>query len=502
MKNRTGGSIYIPVLIITTLFVSLASISTTYVLSRMRVAGHSAHAEAAFQVAEAGIEYYRWHLAHAQEDYQDGTGASGPYLHSYTDADGNAFGQFTLDITAPPAGSTVAEIRSLGSTTASTLVERAITAKLGRPSFTNFAVVANDNMRFGEGTEVFGPIHSNYGIRFDGFAHNVVSSSEITYNDPDHSGADEWAVHTHLTPVDAAPPTELASRPDVFAAGRVIDAGSVSFTGISGEFDDLQEEAESGGIYLTDSGTEGYHVKFLPGEKVGIYRVTAQKTCRKYTCFWLWCWWTNYTSTNLWSIETESTFDYHGVDSGSLSMPANGLIFIEDDVWVDGQVNGSRVSIIAAKAPYSSGNASIIINNDLTYTNYDGTDAIGLIAQDSILAGFYSEDDLRVDAAQIAQKGKVGRLYYAADSGTFDPASCNQNYVRSTYTNYGAIGTNQRYGFAYVCGGAGNPACAPCGTTASGYCIRNLYYDENFYFAPPPFFPVTDQYRVLTWEQE
>jgi cytochrome b subunit of formate dehydrogenase len=35
-----------------------------------------------FMSAEAGIEYYRWHLAHAQQDYQDGTGHAGPYLWS------------------------------------------------------------------------------------------------------------------------------------------------------------------------------------------------------------------------------------------------------------------------------------------------------------------------------------------------------------------------------------------------------------------------------------
>ena len=33
--------------------------------------------EQALQIAEAGIDYYRWHLAHANSDFQDGTGQSG-----------------------------------------------------------------------------------------------------------------------------------------------------------------------------------------------------------------------------------------------------------------------------------------------------------------------------------------------------------------------------------------------------------------------------------------
>ncbi|MBU0597690.1 hypothetical protein KKF61_01685 [Patescibacteria group bacterium] len=496
--KSTTGSIYIPVLIIITLFVSLSTLALTYVVSRAKLSNQEKFREISFQIAEAGIEYYRWHLAHDRDDFQDGTGAPGPYVHEYSDADGSVLGQFSLDITPPPVGSTVATIESSGSTTEKPNLKKIISAVLGRPSFTNFAVVANDNMRFGEGTEVYGPIHSNYGIRFDGLAHNVVSSSEIDYNDPDHGGGNEWAVHTHLSPTDPLPPTAMPSRPDVFEVGREVDVGGVSFTSISGEFDDLQAEAAANGIYLTDSNAEGYRVHFRTDHKVEIYRVTGQQTCQKYTCFWTWCWWTNYSSTNLWSVGTEETFNYGGESSDNLNMPTNGLIFIEDDVWVDGQINGDRVTVVAAKTPYSSGNANIINNNDLLYTNYDGTDAIGLLAQDNVYAGFFSEDDLRVDAALIAQKGRVGRLYYPSASGDFNPAGCNQNYSRDTFTNFGAIGTNERYGYAWT---GSSYTCDDGHTQGSGYCTRNLLYDDEFYFSPPPFFPATDQFRIITWEE-
>jgi hypothetical protein len=52
-------------------------------------------------------------------------------------------------------------------------------------------------MRFGAGTEVFGKIHSNVGIRFDGVAHNVISSGVASFDDPDHGGGNEFGVHTH-----------------------------------------------------------------------------------------------------------------------------------------------------------------------------------------------------------------------------------------------------------------------------------------------------------------
>ncbi len=505
--RKIRGSIYIPAIVIITFFMSLGLTVMTYVLTQSRLATQELYRAKAFQIADAGIEYYRWHLAHAQEDFQDGTGAPGPYTHEYTDADGNHIGQFKLTIVAPPVGSTVVDITAHGNSDERTKLTRSVRSVLGRPSFTNYAVVANDNMRFGEGTEVFGPIHSNYGLRFDGVAYNVVSSSEITYDDPDHSGGEEWAVHTHIDPIDSLPPVnpqppyDLPSRPDVFEAGREVDAKGINFTSISAELDDLQAAADVNGIYLTDSGGEGYHITFNSDGTVSIYKVDSQKTCLRQVCFFFFCWWTNYTSTNLWSVDQQSSFEYNGEDSANLPMPTNGLIFVEDDVWVDGQIDGSRVTVVAAKTPYSTGNANIITNSELRYTNYDGTDAIGLIAQNNIYAGFYSDDNFRVDAAMIAQKGMVGRPYYPASSGTFSPASCNDQYVRDTFSNYGAIATNQRYGYAYVCGESGAPACAPCGTTASGYCYRNLLYDDNFYFSPPPFFPATDQYRVITWEE-
>ena len=98
--------------------------------------------EQAIQIAEAGIDYYRWHLAHAPQDYQDGTGGLGPYIHDFHDKDGNIIGQFILDITPPPLGSSLVTIESTGKVSADINISRAITAKLAKPSIAKYAVVA------------------------------------------------------------------------------------------------------------------------------------------------------------------------------------------------------------------------------------------------------------------------------------------------------------------------------------------------------------------------
>ena len=162
--------------------------------------------ELAIEIAEAGIDYYRWHLAHSPNDYQDGTGSAGPYVHNLLDKNGNIVGQYILDIIPPPVGSTLVTITSTGKISANPNLQRKIQTKLAIPSIAKYAVIANAAMRFGAGTEVFGPIHSNGGIRFDGLAHNLVTSSVSSYDDPDHTGGNEFGVHTHVSPTDPLPP--------------------------------------------------------------------------------------------------------------------------------------------------------------------------------------------------------------------------------------------------------------------------------------------------------
>jgi hypothetical protein len=93
--------------------------------------------------------------------------------------------------------------------------------------------------------------------------------------------------------------------------------------------------------------------------------------------------------------------------------------------------------------------------------------------------GQYSANDLRIDAALIAQNGRAGRHYYGS--------SCS-NDTRNSLTLYGMIATNLRYGFAY--------------TDGTGYDTRNIIYDANLLYGPPPSFPLTsDQYQIISWEE-
>ncbi len=484
--NEKNGQLSLQILIFGSIAVILLSGFFVWVEVNVKSAVRQLNRSTAFTIAEAGIEYYRWHLAHAPSDYQDGTGQPGPYTHDYYDKDGNLIGQFILEITPPPIGSSVVNIKSTGKIVKDSSIEKVIKVKMAVPSFAKYAAVVNADVRFGAGTEVFGEIHSNGGVRLDGTAYNLVTSGLSSYDDPDHTGGNEFGVHTHrnlggpqtgtnnsFRPQEA-PPNSVPDRSDVFLAGRQFPVPAVDFSGITQVLAEIKESASSSGFYRGSSGVGkyGYDIVLKTDNTFDLYVVGALRPAPN-NCVNS----QNQDGWGIWSIQTETL-------SGNYPIPANGLIFIEDDVWVRGQINGSRVTIGSARFPDNAATrSSITVNDNLLYTNYDGRDVIGLIAQKNFNIGFYSADTIRVDAALVAQNGRVGRYYYRPPNNR-----CAVYYERNTITTYGIIASSQRYGFAYEDG--------------TGYQTRNIIYDVNLLYSPPPSFPKTsDSYETIYWDE-
>jgi len=484
-QNDKKGAILIMTMVFTVIFLIVAGGLIALINQQQRLNRIRKAKAQALHLAEAGVNYYRWHLAHDPDDYTDGTGTTchedtNPCVHNYLQ--GDVMGQFSLTITPPPTGSTVVTIKSTGWVTDYEDYKRRVVAKYGLPSWARYAVVANADMRFGEGTTVHGPLHSNGGIRFDGLAYNEITSAQESYDDPDHSGDDEFGVHTHVDETtheilenygdDPTPPAVVPNRLDVFAGGRDFPVPTVDFNAITVDLAMLEDAADDNdGIHIKKSNQEGWHIILSPDGTFDYIKVDSSSSCS--------------------GTPTGGDLVYKPGWTNDVPFPPNNIIFVSDNVWIEGSINGHRLTIIAAKDPLASGDASIWINKNLTYTNYDGSDAIGLIAQNNINVGLYSENDLRIDAALIAQNGRVGRYYYGEDWTSCDEISTY--YQRDTITVYGAIATNQRYGFSWV--------CSPGSYYCSGYETRNLDFDSNLTYAPPPSFPSTDTYDFISWEE-
>lgn len=481
------GNILLSVLIFASIAVTVLIGLTNWGATMLKSIRTVSEKEQAFQIAEAGVDYYQWHLAQYPSDYKDGTATSGPYIHHMYDKNGDLLGTYSLVITPPLPGSTVVKIVSTGNLASSTISKK-IQKTLAIPSLAKFAVVANDNLRFGEGTEVFGPIHSNGGIRFDGIAHNLITSAVATYTDPDVATT-EWGVYTTSGQDDPIPALgPVNNRPDVFIAGRQFPVPGSDFAGMTLGLTQLQTLAQpaNGGKEWSASNKKGYQIVFKVVNGVtsyDIYKVNniqatpnncgtdatanSQKSGPKY---FQWGTWT-----------IKSPINNNRSLVGNFPIPNNGVIFVNDHVWVEGTINNARVTVAAGIIGNSDPmkDANITVNSNLRYTNYDGRDSIGLIAQGNINVGMVSANDLRIDAALVAEKGRVGRFYYNS--------SCT-NSERDSLTLYGMIATYLRYGFAY--------------TDNTGYNIRNIIYDSNLLYGPPPSFPqASNQYEVISWQQ-
>lgn len=479
---RKNGSMLAYALITISLVSIMLTASLRLVASSLNFGFTRESRENSLQIAEAGIYFYRWYLAHQVEgltkkqvrQFWESGGAYGVSTPYESDFDG--VGMYSISVTPPESNSTIVVVESTGWSYSDPAITRTVRARFRQPSWSEFSVLCDSDIRFGSGTEVYGPIHSNGGIRFDGLSHNVVSSSLSDYNDPDHSGGNEFGVHTHVSPTDPLPPSAVPDRVDIFEVGRDFPVTEKDFNGVLADIADMKSEAgcanvgsycgsdsivSANGAYFNNSGY-GRHIILNTDGTMQVRRVT------------------NYSSSSN-GITSETS-------GSNYTIPNDGIIFVEDNVWVEGQIDGTKVTIVAADL--AGGNdKNIFIGNDVLYTSYDGSDIIGLIAQGDVEIIRDSEDDLRIDGALLAQSGRVGREHYGTYCVSWWWWICNgwETDVKDTITVNGSIATKQRYGFAW--------------TDNTGYINRNLIYDNNLLYYPPPYFPTGTDYAIDLWEE-
>jgi hypothetical protein len=382
LVNQAGFSIPM-VLGLAILFGGMGVAIATITVSNINFTTHEQKSESALQIAEAGINYYLWHLSHNSSDYQDDTGAPattpyGPYVHDYTDSDGKKIGTYTLYITPPSVGSTIATVKSVGQV-AGLKSTRTVLAQLGQPSFSNYIFLSNTEMIFSPTSTTTGPVHSNEGIEFNGNNNGPVTSAQSTYSNGSGTHPGVWGT---------GGPKSQWQYP----------VPSIDFNAITADFNTLKTKAQSGGTYLNTTGGVGDYLKLKSDGSIDRYRVNSEGSSGISTTF----------------ISNQAA-------------PGNGIIFTTRDLWVSGTGFPGRITIAAAKLPdVASQRRSITITDNLTYNDHSGAAAIGLIAQQDILVPRYAPNDMSVDAAVLAQKGSVG--YDTANGG-----------LKSSFTLYGSI---------------------------------------------------------------
>ena len=157
--------------------------------TNLYIVGDNIQDQKAFNIAEAGANYYLWHLSHNPTDYKDGgstpatpnpTLGYGPYVHNYIDSNAVDEGTYTLWINPAANGSTITTVTSIGQVSGSP-AKRTIQVQIGAPSVASYAVVSNSALWFGTNESADGPVESNQGVRMDGPNDSDVTSANSTY---------------------------------------------------------------------------------------------------------------------------------------------------------------------------------------------------------------------------------------------------------------------------------------------------------------------------------
>ncbi len=467
------GYLMLVAIVFGSIFVTVLGALTGFVLTENRAQSTATAASRGLAIAEAGLEYYRWYLAHYPGDLQNGTGVAGPYTIPYNDPEGGETGTIELAITGNTSCETLTsvDISSTGTPAEDPLVSRTITTRYARPTVARYSYILNDSVWAGADRIILGPYHSNGGIRMDGTINSPVTSSLSTWLctssfgcSPNQTKEGVWGAGTN---------------PDLWN----YPVPQVDFGAISADLASLKTKSVTAGRYLprfsqtnnTNAASywHGYHLVFNAGGTVTVSRVTSAPAL---------------SSTHI-NPSDNSLPDRMLISNetfySTITIPENcGLIFVEDNVWIEGVVD-AKVTVVAANVTTTGIEPNAMLRGNLTYAQTDGSDGLTLIAQNNVLITPDSPFNMTLNGIFIAQGGAFGRNYYA--NATYD--------ARGTLTILGTTVSNIRTGTKWCL----NSSC----TNSAGYQTRIDAYDRNLATDPPPFTPTTStDYEFVDWREQ
>lgn len=459
--NTTGGFLLVLVLVFGAIFFTIASSFVVFIVTQSKLVAQKVEVESAGQIAEAGLNYYKWYLSHYPNDTTNGTGLPGPYIGVYKDPEGVAIGEYSLTVSSTTyCGDTASiDVTAVGHTYKAPTILRTLTAHYARPTVATYSYILNANVWVGSDAQIVGPYHSNGGIRFDGTNNSVVTSGQSTWLCDPAFGCTPTSTQNGVFATTANPNTSLFDFP----------APPINFAGITVDLANLESKAKNnGGLYFGPSGKSGYYLIFNADGTVEVRKVNSKQ---------------NEPNGYAWGRYMNILNGTQLV--GTYTIPQScPVIFVEDQVWVEGTVKG-KATLVAADVDTSGVDPSIILNNNILYAN--ATSALMAISEYDTLIGLVVPDDMILNGIFISQTGHFGRNFY----DTSMPNSWDAYIKRNSLTLNGTIVSNGRVGTKWVDGS---------NVFLSGFNNRYFSYDRNLIASPPPLVPVTsDVYQFSEW---
>ena len=461
-------------------FLLILGALSSFALEEARYGNAILDREQALNSADAGLEYYRWFLAHNPNNLTNGTGSAGPYNYAVNDAEtGALIGNASISVVGNTQCGVVQsiDITSVGKSTLNPGFPRTLFARYMKPSVAGYSYLLNSNVHAGSDRVITGPYFSNGGIHMDGSNNSTVSSA-----------VSNWVCDNSY----GCSPTQN-SAPGVMGTGTgsalwTYPVASIDFAGITSGLSNLKTYAKNnGGLYFAPAGVgvanvsqRGYHLIFNSNGTVDVYKVTSTTAVPGYSM--------QYGQVTENNIIATQTF------LGNYVVPAScSVIFVEDRVWVEGTVKG-KVTVASADFVNANNTTSAFLPNNISYTTYDGTSGLTVIAAGDVLIPLNSPDTMSIHGTFVAQNGHYGRNYYTT-SGTYAvPGAYSADVIQTQLTTNGSVISNGTTGTQWQCG---SPS-----SLCSGYATRIDSFDELQAISPPPFTPsASAAYQFIIWKE-
>ena len=479
-RNMQAGVTVFLVLGFMGVFAIILGTLSSYVLTQGKY-GRALYArEVALNVAESGLEYYRWFLAHNPTIMNNGTGLVSPYTYAVNDPEGGSMGSAQVTATTNLQCGAVqwVDLVSRGVADISPGFPRTLSARYMRPSIAEYSYVVNTNVWAGANRTIRGPYHSNGGVRMDA-THN----SDVT------SGVATWYCNSSYgcNPTQSSAPGVVGSGSNpalwTYPAPTMADLFQTA-ANTTYQLDMKAKAVAQGGIYYGPASgsvnNRGYHLIFNPEGTVTIKRVSQTTGFNSYS--------TQFTYQNLTSGDRVREYSKINNETtlGTFNIPAScSLMFFEDRVWIEGTVNG-KVTVVSATPSDSSTRPDVYLNNNIYYASYDGTDGLTVVSERNVLIPLIVPNVMEIHGIFIAQAGHYGRDHF----DTSDLSSQYDQYVtRSQLTTVGTVVSNGRTGTSW--------------TDGTAFLTRLDYYDQQLAFSPPPFTPIAStDYQFNLWREQ
>lgn len=460
-------------LVFGTIFLLLLGSLFGYVLLQLRQIERERAWNKSLEIAEAGLEYYRWCLNNeVSGDCQ--------LTQDYLDTEGNNMGSFSLQIDSETTcvGKGPTTIVSSGWTEKVPEVTREIQVLYAKRSVAEYAYLLNDHVWAGSDREIRGTYHSNGGVRMDGENQSMVTSAQEEWictssfgcdscptsgNPPCHIEGTDCVCHGVFT-------TTGNTRPDLFQSPALpfdFDGITIDLADIKDLTDENPQQYYWPHVTDLDSEGEGYHLKLKNDGTFEMWIITDLEDTYSY------------------SLEQGWHYDYFVIQNeylhtGNIPIdPSCPLVFVEDSLWIEGELKG-KLTVASADLINPTNDPDVILSGNINYVYTGGqANGLGLIAENNVLIPPDSPDKMEVRGIFVAQKGHFGRNHYSGNT-------------RDQLEIYGSIVSNGRVGTQWTSGGS----------IISGYLKRENYFDQSLIYSPPLFIPNTSpDFEIIHWQE-